>query len=53
MEVARRHGFNVDEHIDQKSVFLKGEEMRHLLMKLFEKGQDFEDGIVDKGWSRL
>lgn len=49
MEVARRHGFAVGEYIDQKSVFLKEEEMRHPLVKLFEKGQDFADGVVDKG----
>ena len=49
MEVARSHDFTVEEYIDQKSVFLREEEMRHPLVKLFEKGQDFADGVVDKG----
>ena len=49
MKVARRHGFTVEEYIDQKFVFLREEEMRYPLVELFEKGQDFADGVVDKG----
>ena len=29
MEVARRHGFTVEEYIDQNSVFLKEEEISY------------------------
>ena len=49
MGVARKYGYSVEEFIDQKTVFLKEEEKKHPVEKLFEKGKDFANGVKDKG----
>lgn len=49
MGVARKYGYSVDEFIDQKAVFLKEEEKKRPVVKLFEKGQNFVNGVKDKG----
>ncbi|MEE3473244.1 MAG: hypothetical protein VZR24_21635, partial [Butyrivibrio hungatei] len=49
MDVARKYGYSVEEFIDQKAVFLKEDEKKHPVEKLFKKGQDFANGVKDKG----
>ena len=49
MNVSRRYGYSVEEFIDQKAVFHKEEELRHPIIKILEKGQDFANGVKDKG----
>ena len=39
----------MEEFIDQKAVFHKEEELRHPIIKILEKGQDFANGVKDKG----
>lgn len=49
MNVATKYGYSVEEFIDQKVVFHKEEELRHPIIKILEKGQDFANGVKDKG----
>lgn len=49
MGVARKYGYSVEEFIDQKAVFLKEDEKKRPVEKLFKKGQDFANGVKDKG----
>ena len=49
INVVRKYGYSMEEFIDQKVVFHKEEERRHPVKKIFEKGQDFAGGVMDKG----
>ena len=49
MNVARKYGYSVEEFIDQKAVLHKEEELKHPFIKILEKGQDFANGVKDKG----